>query len=555
MITQIPNCMNGARTLKIHQDGAAPGRHRPISTTGGQTLIARCTRGYKRPTTEYNNKSSQTTLKVMQWNAEGLMRKKTELEHIMNKDNIDICCIQETHLQKDMTFKARGYQCFRTDRGGDRRKGGIITLIKSNINAYMSSSSNDGAEQHTITVNTLKRDIILVNYYCPNNVNLALHNIHVRDSNFIIMGDFNSHSQSWGYDHIDARGEEIEAWQDDKNLALINQPYDTPTFYSRCWHTTSTPDIALCTEDLHSITMRKVGDQLGGSDHRPAYLTLEARTVQASTLPRWNYKKANWSLYRHRTSILTNSIQVYDRDINIVIKEFNNYVLQAAKECIPKGARKDYKPYWNEDLNNKHNELTTARNLADVAPSIENNTALKQANAKFIKTRNEARRSSWMKKTASLNMETDSNKLWRLTKQLNDEENRHDKITLLQDRKMVHGKQAANIFADTYKEASNIPVELHKQKYVRTEQRKITESDDVSTVMNSPLSYEELTSALSNLKLKKSPGPDAITNEMIVNLGQPALHKLLDIFNKTWQEGTLPQIWREATMIPIHKKR
>ena len=212
----------------------------------------------------------------------------------------------------------------------------------------------------------------------------------------------------------------------------------------------------------------------------------------------------------------------------------------------------NHTPYWNEDLNNKHNELTTARNLADVAPSIENNTALKQANSKFIKTRNEARRCSWKKKTARLNMETDSNKLWRLTKQLNDEENRHAKITLLQDRKMVQGKQAANMIADTYKEASYIPVELHKQKYVRTEQRKITESDDVSTVMNSPLSYEELPSALLILKLKKSPGPDAITNEMIVNLWQPALHKLLVIFNKTWQEGT--QIWREATMIPTHKK-
>ena len=76
------------------------------------------------------------------------------------------------------------------------------------------------------------------------------------------MGNFNSHSQSWGYDHIDARGEEIEAWQDNKNLTLINQPYDTLTFYSRCWHTTSTSDIALCIEDLHSITMREVGDQL-----------------------------------------------------------------------------------------------------------------------------------------------------------------------------------------------------------------------------------------------------------------------------------------------------
>ena len=78
------------------------------------------------------------------------------------------------------------------------RKGGIITLIKSNINAYMCSSSNDGAEQHTITVNTLKREILLVNYYCPNKVNLALHNIPVRDSNFIIMGDFNSHSTKLG---------------------------------------------------------------------------------------------------------------------------------------------------------------------------------------------------------------------------------------------------------------------------------------------------------------------------------------------------------------------
>ena len=151
--------------------------------------------------------------------------------------------------------------------------------------------------------------------------------------------------------------------------------------------------------------------------------------------------------------------------------------------------------------------------------------------AKFIKTRNEARRSSWTKKTASLNKETDGNKLWRLTKKLNDEENWHAKITLLQDRKMVHGIQAANIFADTYKEAINIQVEIHKQKYVRTEQRKITEPDDVSTVMHSPLSYEELTSALSNLKLKKLPAPDDITNEMIVNLGQPALHKLLYIFN------------------------
>ena len=101
------------------------------------------------------------TLKVMQWNAEGLMRKNTELEHIMNKENIDICCIQETYLQKDKTFMIRGYQCFRSDRGADRKKGSIITLIESNINAYLSSNSNDRAEQDTVAVKTLKQRFYL----------------------------------------------------------------------------------------------------------------------------------------------------------------------------------------------------------------------------------------------------------------------------------------------------------------------------------------------------------------------------------------------------------
>ena len=102
----------------------------------------------------------------------------------------------------------------------------------------------------------------------------------------------------------------VEDWQDENNLTLINRPNDAPTFYSRVWHTTSTPDIALCTEDLHRIIEREVGNQLGGSDHRPVYLTIAAKTVSAPILPRWNYKKANWLLYHHRTGVLTKNIHI-----------------------------------------------------------------------------------------------------------------------------------------------------------------------------------------------------------------------------------------------------
>ena len=134
----------------------------------------------------------------MQWNAEGVIRKKTELEHILKKENIDICCIQETHLQKDKIFRVRGYQCFRTDREDDKRKDGVLTLIRSSINAYISNSSTHSAENQAMIIQTTNLNVTIVNYYYPNNVNLNIQNMNVKRENFIIVGDFNRHSLSWG---------------------------------------------------------------------------------------------------------------------------------------------------------------------------------------------------------------------------------------------------------------------------------------------------------------------------------------------------------------------
>ena len=217
-------------------------------------------------------------------------------------------------------------------------------------------------------------------------------------------------------------------------------------------------------------------------------------------MPRWNYKKADWKAYSHRRSILTSKIQTYERDINKVINEFTTGILQAAKECIPKGARKEYKPYWSDELENKHKDLSDARKTAETNPSTENNIALKLASAKFTKTRNEARTKSWMKKTADLDMEKDDTKLWHLTRQLNDESTRQTKITLLQGESMVYGKQAADILACTYKEASDITVLPYQQAEVRREQRNIKIADDLPDLMDSTISMEEMDYAMKRLK-------------------------------------------------------
>ena len=103
----------------------------------------------------------------MHWNAEGVARKKTELEQFLFENDIGICCIQETHLQEGKTFKIRGYQSkFRGDRDG-RRKGGVLTLVRNNINAQETMKFMEEAEYISVRAKTKATELQIVNYYCP----------------------------------------------------------------------------------------------------------------------------------------------------------------------------------------------------------------------------------------------------------------------------------------------------------------------------------------------------------------------------------------------------
>lgn len=489
----------------------------------------------------------------MHWNAEGITNKKTEFEHFLHENSINICCVQETHLQEEKPFKIRGYQVFRNDRQG-RKKGGVMTLVRNNVNASETKTQTGEAEYIQTRITTTTCTLELVNYYCPQDKALSLDTIQVPDSNFLIAGDFNSQSQSWGYDTLDKRGEEIEAWQDEKHLILANDPTDEPTFYSRRWHSTTTPDLALCTEDIHKRLTRDVGPQLGGSDHRPVLLHISGKPpADCPQHPRWNYKKAKWSVFGIRTNELTKDIIVEGRNINSVVRDFNASIMKAAKETIPRGVRKDYTPYWTPALQTAHDNLTRAREEAEHSPSQENNIKLQQSKAQYLKTKLECTRKSWREKTAKMNMERDTTKLWRLTRALNDEGNREQKITLEKDGKILTGKTAANTFAEAYAQESNTTIPRQLEKEVRVEEKERT-TTDAHDSMEKDITMEELKRAIRQLKKKKSPGPDGITNEMLQHLGNTATRKLLDIFNLSWRAGQVPQLWKEARMIPVLKK-
>ena len=60
--------------------------------------------------------------------------------------------------------------------------------------------------------------------------------------------------------------------------------------------------------------------------------------------------------------------------------------------------------------------------------------------------------------------------------------------------------------------------------------------------MNSPFQMKELQAGISTLLLNKAPGPDQITNEMLINMGPQAKKKMLQLMNDSWRSGKVPEI-------------
>ena len=63
--------------------------------------------------------------------------------------------------------------------------------------------------------------------------------------------------------------------------------------------------------------------------------------------------------------------------INKKIRDFKQALLNAAKSTIPREARRNYKPYWTEELQLLEDDLSKARDDAGNSPGIELNIALK----------------------------------------------------------------------------------------------------------------------------------------------------------------------------------
>ncbi|KAH7706695.1 pol-like protein [Aphelenchoides avenae] len=309
----------------------------------------------------------------------------------------------------------------------------------------------------------------------------------------------------------------------------------------------TTPDVTLHhVASAHLVQWEAVKEL--GSDHLPILVEVRLR----GRLPReyrrtfWNPKKANWPKFRQ---LMTQNLENWTCTDDQLAKKNNDFataVMTAAEQSIPKGNRRRHKPFWSAEVADACRVRNNAR-----AHGTPEEYAEAAANARRSVV--EAKQKSWREYTSTLNAKTDDNRTWRVIKSLDGRtgQPRPSAAISRNGRLATTPKAKANAFIKEYASVGR----LHHTKDDRRFHNTVVDRLKGQCRRDHCRDFgrQELEAALKELMLKKSPGEDGVSNDMLVNLPERGREALLQMGNASWRTKRCPGRWTSAVIIPIPK--
>ena len=367
------------------------------------------------PTT--TSKPKDDTFNILQFNANGIGNKLSELERFLEKHNVKVAAIQESKLtSKSRNPRIQNFTTVRRDRP-QGQGGGLLIFIHKSINFRQQPQSPETLsdlhlEELTISAKLGNTELIISNIYIPPTSSCTAgyqpsidHLMTTPDT--LILGDFNAHHSSWHATSTDTRGKNLADSICNSDFGILN--WDTPTrLPSNAMP--SSPDVSLASSSLITSTNWNTITTLG-SDHLPILIRLQTTVsvTPASHRTYVNLKKANWARFTQEIEDKLSN-RPLPSDCQKDEKTLRAIILKAASHHIPTGRHKiNTEPVPAEilDLTKERDEL---RQRDHTSPELQ------RLNEEITRTTTAHKQAKWKQFVETMDHKTDSSKLWRAIK-------------------------------------------------------------------------------------------------------------------------------------------
>uniref|UniRef100_A0A670ICM2 Reverse transcriptase domain-containing protein n=1 Tax=Podarcis muralis TaxID=64176 RepID=A0A670ICM2_PODMU len=510
-------------------------------------------------------------LKIWNWNVNGMNNKKKRngIEHILKKKNLDIICLQETHVAKKhrkvLINKRLGNEFISSDK---EKKRGVALYIKSKIESHQLFKDEEG-RMIAAQIIWQGEKMIIVGIYAPNGNKTEFFRsleeklFEYMDQKIIVMGDMNG-VVSLELDRLrKTKNKEGKLpktfFTMMKNYNLVDiwrlrNPLEKQfTYHSEPNQSFSRIDQIWVSNEL-TLRIKKIEIQAKVlSDHNP--IEMELKGLEERTF-RWRLNDNLWDDQKFVEKSQKNLTEFFRNNMD---KGTRTSVVWDASKAVMRGLliqqnvwKRNNREKWTKEI---------LRQIMDYEQKLikkPNNEKIRQEikilQTQFAMTTN--KEVEWnIKRLRQKNFEF-ANKpgkwlAWQVKKRK--EQNTISKIEF-NGEETTEPKAIRRAFVDYYKQLYRNKERNNKKKIERYLKDKMMRKipTEEKKQLNAPIGKEEVEEAIKELKRGKAPGPDGFTSSYYKEMKDSLMVPLIKVMNNILIEKDIPGTWKEAfiTIIP-----
>ena len=464
----------------------------------------------------------------------------------------DIIALTETFLTENSSHNLdidNYHPIFRRDRGA--HGGGVAAYISSN---YIVKQRHDlmvaDVECLWIEIRSNNNKFLLAVCYRPPNANadyweniqFMIDNVRQDSCNHIILaGDFNA-------DPNTMMGRKLDNFCNINNFTLhINEP----TRITEHSHTILDQFI---TNIPQFVKDSSVLAPLSTNDHCTITLTLSFKKTKTCA-----YKRLIWLYNRADFEGMNSFIQEYawdqcfdNDDIDVVCQNWTTSFLNIARQFIPNKVveiRPRDAPWFNSELRKLKRHKDKMHKKAKTTHSVDDWANFRSLRNQYTNKLREAEKMHRESLATSLKHSKQINPKhwWHITKQFMGK-NKENSIPPMEENNITYfnPKDKADAFNKAFLSFSRLDTtgaHLPDLTY-RTAAR----------IDNIPILESDVLDILKSLDTSKASGPDGISAKMLKETAHSIAPSLTKLFQKSYNLSKIPHLWKEANVLPLHKK-